>query len=81
VRLDDDTEGALSLGKKISIDEKIKYWQQVFQYAEDRGIEIMMVHWNVHMHGADGKYGIWDQRARGQRSHREGDQRCGVLLG
>jgi len=58
VRLDDDTEASLSLGKKISIDEKIKYWQQVFQYAADRGIEIMMVHWNVHMHGAAGKYGI-----------------------
>ena len=58
VRLDDDTEGALTLGKKISIDEKIKYWQQVFQYAADRGIEIMMVHWNVHMHSAAGKYGI-----------------------
>ena len=58
VRLDDDTEGALSLGKKISIDAKIKYWQQVFQYAADRGIEIMMVHWNVHMHGAAGQYGI-----------------------
>lgn len=56
--LENDTEGELKLLKKISIDEKIKYWQQVFQYAEDRGIEIMMVHWNVHMHGADGKYGI-----------------------
>jgi len=58
VRLDGDTGGRVSLGKKISIDEKIRYWQRVFQYAEDRGIEIMMVHWNVHMHGADGKYGI-----------------------
>ncbi|MFC2115079.1 hypothetical protein ACFLTU_01290 [Bacteroidota bacterium] len=58
VRLEEDTEGKLNLVKQISIDEKIKYWQQVFQYAEDRGIEIMMVHWNIHMHGAEGKYGI-----------------------
>ena len=54
----EDADGSVGLGKKITIDEKIKYWQRVFQYAQDRGIEIMMVHWNVHMHGAEGKYGI-----------------------
>ncbi|MGY8696001.1 MAG: carbohydrate-binding family 6 protein, partial [Verrucomicrobiia bacterium] len=58
VRLDEDNKNKLGLGKKITIDEKIKYWQKVFQYAQDRGIEIMMVHWNVHLHGAVGKYGI-----------------------
>ncbi len=58
VSLEDDTQGNLGLGKKISIEEKTKYWQRVFQYAADRGIEIMMVYWNVHMHGAAGKYGI-----------------------
>lgn len=62
VRLDKDTEGDLGLGKKISIDEKVEYWQQVFQYAQDRGIEIIMVHWNVHMHGAAGKYGITNEQ-------------------
>ena len=58
IRLDEDNKSKLGLGKKITIDEKIEYWQKVFQYAQDRGIEIMMVHWNVHMHGAVGKYGI-----------------------
>ena len=58
VELDENNKNKLGLGKKITIDEKIKYWQKVFQYAQDRGIEIMMVHWNVHMHGAVGKYGI-----------------------
>jgi hypothetical protein len=62
VRLDEDTKSKLGLGKKITIDEKIKYWQKVFQYAEDRGIEIMMVHWNVHLHGAVGKYGITNEQ-------------------
>jgi hypothetical protein len=61
-RLDEDTEGTLNLGKKISIDEKIQYWQKLFQYAADRGIEIIMMHWNLHMHGADGKYGITQEQ-------------------
>jgi len=62
VRLEDDIDGNLGLGKKISIDEKIKYWQKVFQYAADRGIEIIMMHWNLHMHGAIGKYGITQEQ-------------------
>lgn len=62
MRLEDDQARTLKLGKKISIDEKIQYWQKVFQYAQDRGIEIMMVHWNVHMHGAAGKYGITNEQ-------------------
>lgn len=62
VRLGDGTNNGVGLGKKISIDEKIKYWQKVFQYAQSRGIEIMMVHWNVHLHGAAGKYGITNEQ-------------------
>jgi len=54
-----DTEGInLKLVKKISIDEKIAHWQRVFKYAEDRGIEIYLFHWNVFTTGATGKYGI-----------------------
>jgi hypothetical protein len=48
----------LKLVKKISIEEKISHWQRVFQYAEDRGIEIYLFHWNVFTFGATGKYGI-----------------------
>lgn len=54
-----DTEGInLKLVKKITIDEKIAHWQKVFKYAEDRGIEIYLFHWNVFTSGATGKYGI-----------------------
>ncbi|MFC2115420.1 hypothetical protein ACFLTU_03040 [Bacteroidota bacterium] len=54
-----DTEGInLQLVKKITIDEKIAHWQRVFRYAEDRGIEIYLFHWNVFTTGATGKYGI-----------------------
>lgn len=44
--------------KKMTIAEKTAFWQKVFQYAEDRGIEIYLFHWNIHMHGALGKHGI-----------------------
>lgn len=53
---------SLRVIKKISIDEKIAFWQQVFQYAEDRGIDIYLFHWNVYVNGAEGKHGIeWKQ--------------------
>jgi len=48
----------LKLVKKMTIDEKIAHWQRVFQYAEDRGIEIYLFHWNVFTFGATGKHGI-----------------------
>jgi hypothetical protein len=56
--LDLDKPGTLQLVRKISIDEKIAHWQRVFQYAEDRGIEIYLFHWNVFTFGATGKHGI-----------------------
>ncbi|MFC1653031.1 carbohydrate-binding family 6 protein, partial [Planctomycetota bacterium] len=56
--VDLDKPGTMTLVKKISIEEKIKHWQRVFQYAEGRGIEIYLFHWNVMTFGATGKYGI-----------------------
>ena len=53
-----DKPGTLKLVKKMSIEEKIAHWQRVFQYAEDRGIEIYLFHWNVFTFGATGKHGI-----------------------
>jgi len=44
--------------KKISLDEKITFWNRVFDYAENRGIEIYIFHWNIYTFGARGKYGI-----------------------
>jgi hypothetical protein len=44
--------------KKITIDEKIKFWQDVMEYAHDRGIEAYLYTWNVFTWGAEGKYGI-----------------------
>lgn len=44
--------------KKISIDEKIKFWRDVMQYADDRGIEVYLFTWNIFTFGTEGKYGI-----------------------
>jgi hypothetical protein len=60
--LDFDKPGTLQLVKKMSIDEKIAHWQRVFQYAEDRGIEIYLFHWNVFTFGATGKHGITEDQ-------------------
>lgn len=46
--------------KKISLDDKIAYWTQVFDYAKSRGIEIIVFHWNAYAFGAKGKHGITD---------------------
>ena len=56
--LDLDKPSTMKLVKKISIEKKIKHWQRVFKYAEDRGIEIYLFHWNVMTFGATGKHGI-----------------------
>jgi len=44
--------------KQISIDEKIAFWKEVMQMANDRGIEVYMFTWNIFTNGADGKHGI-----------------------
>ena len=43
----------LTVLKKMSVDEKIAFWKRVFSYAEDRGIDIYLFHWNVFVHGAE----------------------------
>jgi hypothetical protein len=37
----------LQLVKKITINEKISFWQKVMQYAKDRGIDIYWITWNI----------------------------------
>ena len=47
--------------KKISLTDKIAFWTRVFDYAEDRGIEVYIFHWNIYTFGAKGKHGIDDR--------------------
>lgn len=46
---------------KISIDEKIEFWQKVMRYAKTRNIDFYVVTWNIFVHGAKDKYGITDK--------------------
>jgi len=48
----------LEVLKKMTIDEKIVFWNKVLQYAKDRGVAVYWITWNVKVHGAVGKYGI-----------------------
>lgn len=47
--------------KKITIGEKIEFWQKVMAYAKDRNIDFYVVTWNIFVNGTDGKYGITDK--------------------
>ncbi|MCH6255105.1 hypothetical protein MLD52_00995 [Puniceicoccaceae bacterium K14] len=49
---------SLKVVKKMTIEEKIEFWREVMQYADDRGIEFHIITWNIFVWGADGKYGI-----------------------
>jgi hypothetical protein len=48
--------------KKITIDEKIKFWRKVMEYAHNRGIEVYWFTWNIFTYGINGKYGIDDKQ-------------------
>jgi len=47
--------------KKISLAEKIAFWNRVFDHAKARGIEIYIFHWNIYTFGAKGRHGINDE--------------------
>jgi hypothetical protein len=53
-----EMRGAYEVVKKLTIDEKIKFWQDVMQYGHDRGIDFYWIFWNVFTSGATGKDGI-----------------------
>jgi hypothetical protein len=50
--------GQVETLKKLSIDEKIAFWQRVMAYAKDRNIDFYIVTWNLYTYGTGGKYGI-----------------------
>ena len=44
--------------KQMTIDEKIRFWREVMQYAKDRGIDVYWYTWNIFVWGTEGKHGI-----------------------
>jgi hypothetical protein len=48
--------------KKMTIDQKIKFWQDVMQYGHDRGIDFYLFTWNVFINGLENSgYGFTDK--------------------
>jgi len=58
VEVHDVIDGYGNLVKKMTIDEKIAFWQEVMEYANNRCIDIFYFTWNIHTNQANGKYGI-----------------------
>ena len=60
----DDTDlmdpAVVEVIKKISLADKIAFWNKVFDHADARGIDIIVFHWNIYIFGAKGKHGITD---------------------
>lgn len=48
--------------KKIPMEDKIRFWQEVMQYGRDRGIAFQVFTWNIFTHGTFGQYGITDEQ-------------------
>jgi hypothetical protein len=48
--------------RRMTIDEKIRFWQEIMKYANDRGIEVYLFTWNIFTWGVDGKYGITSEQ-------------------
>ena len=42
----------------MTIDDKIRFWREVMQYAKDRGIDMYWFTWNIFVWGTEGKHGI-----------------------
>lgn len=61
VEVHDVIDGYGNLVKKMTIDEKIAFWQEVMEYANNRCIDIFYFTWNIHTNQANGKYGITDE--------------------
>ncbi|MCG7852547.1 MAG: hypothetical protein MIO92_08500, partial [Methanosarcinaceae archaeon] len=49
------------LVKKMTIEEKTAFWKRVHQMADDRGIQVYWMTWNIHLSGAGGKYGLQEK--------------------
>ncbi|WP_319501313.1 alpha-glucuronidase family glycosyl hydrolase [uncultured Draconibacterium sp.] len=47
--------------KRMTIDEKIDFWQRVMRYGKERNVDFYLVTWNIFTNGTFGKYGITDE--------------------
>ena len=47
--------------KVMTMDQKIKFWQDVMQYAHDRGIKFYLITWNIFISSAQFHYGLTEE--------------------
>ena len=52
--------------KKMTIDDKIRFWREVMQYAKDRGVDLYWFTWNTFVWGTEGKYGLTEDGTNSQ---------------
>jgi hypothetical protein len=57
----DDVYNVYGKVKNMPHAEKIALWQKIMELAWERGIEVYIITWNIHMNGTDGKYGITEK--------------------
>ncbi len=50
--------GNVAIVKRMTIDDKIRFWREVMQYAKDRGIDVYWYTWNIFVWGTEGKHNI-----------------------
>jgi len=46
--------------KKMTIEDKIAFWQKVMSYGKKRNVDFYVITWNIFTYGTEGKYGITD---------------------
>jgi len=44
--------------KKMTIEEKMKFWQEVMAYGKSRNVDFYILTWNIFVYGTDGKHGL-----------------------
>ncbi len=50
--------GQVEVVNHMTIDDKIRFWREVMQYAKDRGVDVYWITWNIFVWGTEGKYGL-----------------------
>lgn len=55
--------GDVAVVNHMTIDDKIRFWRDVMQYAKDRGVDVYWFTWNTFVWGTEGKHGITEDLA------------------
>lgn len=71
-----DVKGYNGYSKKMSIAEKVTFWQDVMEHAKNRGFDIYFCTWNIFLWNADGKYGLTEEHDADQTATTEYLKKC-----